>query len=208
MEEQLSRVKKLSRGGDLRAWLVHVRAWPTIPEGLDVFLDRDPAEGDDEEIEKDRQAHAMLKLCLGSDMLPIVEDRATTHKALEALRADHLGHMQSLRSQIMTEVTSMRQTQKPGVKDYVAVGRESLVRLREVGIEDPSSLVIPCFKNGIDSRMKQQVLPLLNQDVSILTLSCWRRSFRMLPLGWLGPFGAEGHANTSRSWTRRPRKKQ
>jgi hypothetical protein len=72
-------------------------------EGLDEFLDRDPAEGDDEEIEKDRQVHAKLILCLGNDMLPTVEDRATTHRALEALRADHSAHMQSLRSQIITE---------------------------------------------------------------------------------------------------------
>jgi hypothetical protein len=208
MEQQVSRVQKLSRGGNFRTWLVHVRAWLTIPDGLDVFLDRNPAQGDDEEIERDRQAHAKLILCLGNDMLPIVEDRVTTHRAQEALRADHLGNMQSVRSQIMTEVTSMRQTHKQNVKDYVAVGRESLIRLREVGIEDPNSLVIPCFKNGIDSRMKQQVLPLLNQERFDADFELLAQEFQRISIGMAGASGADGHANASRSWPPRPRKKQ
>jgi hypothetical protein len=49
----------------------------------------------------------------------------------------------------------MRQTPRQSVKDYVAVGRESLVRLREVEIENPSTLFD-------------------------LTMSCERRNFKGL----------------------------
>jgi hypothetical protein len=208
MEQQVSRVQKLSKGGNFRAWLVHVRAWLTIPNRLDVYLDRDPEESDAHEVEQDSQARAKLILCLGNDMLPIVEDRDTTHRALEALRADHLGHMQSMRSQIMTEVTSMKQTHKQSVKDYVAVGRESIVHLREVGMEDPTTLVIPCFKNGIDSRMKQQVLPLLNQERFDADFEMLAQEFQRITIGMAGASGAEGQAHSSRSWTPRPWKKQ
>jgi hypothetical protein len=103
MEQQVSRVQKLTRGGNFRAWLVHVRAWLTLSDRLDVFLDRDPVDDNDEEVERDNQARAKLILCLGNDMLPIIEDRGTTFRALEALRADHLGHMQTMRSQIMSD---------------------------------------------------------------------------------------------------------
>jgi hypothetical protein len=108
----------------------------------------------------------------------------------------------------MTEVTSMRQTQKQSVKDYVAAGRESLVRLREVGIKDPSSLVLPCFRNGIDSRMKQQVLPFLNQERFDSDVELLAQEFQRITIGMAGASGAEGHASTSRSWSPRPRKKQ
>jgi hypothetical protein len=184
MEQQVSRIQKLTKGGNFRAWLVHVRAWLTISDRLDAYLDRDPVE--DDEIEQDSQALAKLILCLGPDMLPIIEGRNTTFRALEALRADHLGHMQSMRSQIMSEVTSMKQSPKQSVKDYVAVGRESIVRLREVGMEDPAALVVPCFKNGIDSRMKQQVLPLLNQERFDADFELLAQEFQRIRIGMAG----------------------
>jgi hypothetical protein len=206
--QQVSRVQKLSKGGNFRAWLVHVRAWLTIPDRLDIFLDREPT--DDEEVNLDLQARAKLVLCLANEMLPIVEDRGTTHSALEALRADHLGHMQSMRAHIMTEVTTMKQSHKQSVKDYVAVGRESIVRLRELGVTEPATLVIPCFKNGIDPRMKQQVLPLLNQARFDTDFESLAQEFQRISIGMAGAAGAEGQALASqgRGWQNRPRKKQ
>jgi hypothetical protein len=56
------------------------------------------AEGYDKEAEKERQACATLILCQGYDMLMLVEDRANTHKTLQALSANHLRRMRSFRS--------------------------------------------------------------------------------------------------------------
>jgi hypothetical protein len=136
---QVSRVQKLSKGGNFRAWLVQVRALLTNAERWDHFLSRLPNE---DEVDMDQQARAKLVLSLAHDMLPIVDGRETTYEALEALRASHLGHMNSMRSQIMADVTAMKQSPKQSVRDYVAVGREALVKLREVGMDDPDVLVI------------------------------------------------------------------
>jgi hypothetical protein len=106
-QNQVTRIQKLKKGGNFRAWLVHVRALLTNGERWDVFLDREPE--NDQEVDRDQQARAKLVLCLADDMLPIVDGRDTTQQALEALRASHLGHMQSMRAQIMSEVTNMKQ---------------------------------------------------------------------------------------------------
>lgn len=196
MDSKVTRVQKLSRGGNFRAWLVHVRAWLTTSDDLDIYLDRLPV--DEEERALDKQARAKLVLTLGNDMLPLVEERATTHETLEALRADHLGHMQSMRSHIMSEVTGMQQTHKQSVKDYVAVGRESLVRLREVGVDNPATLVIPCFKAGIDSRVKQRVLPLLNQSQFDEDFELLAQEFQRITVGMAGAQGTAGSAHASR----------
>jgi hypothetical protein len=50
-----------------------------------------------------------------------------------------------------------------GHKDCVAAGREFLVRLREVGVPEPATLLIKCFKAGIGDMSKKQISPLLNQ---------------------------------------------
>jgi hypothetical protein len=67
--QQVIRVQKLSKGGNFRAWLVHVRAWLMLPDRLDIFLDREPT--DDDEVNLDLQARAKLVLCLANEMLPI-----------------------------------------------------------------------------------------------------------------------------------------
>jgi hypothetical protein len=206
MEQQVSRVQKLTRGGSFRAWLVHVRAWLTLADRLDVFLDRDPVEDDDEEVARDNQGRAKLILCLGNDMVPIIEDRGTTFRALEALRADHLGHGQTMRSQIMRDVTAMKQSPKQNVKKYVAVGREAIVKLGEIGMEHSAAFAIPCFKNGIDARLKQNVLPLFNQERLDADFELLAQEFQGISIGMAGASGAEGQAHTtrdrSRSWTK------
>jgi hypothetical protein len=161
-DSQVTKVQKLSRHGNFRAWVMQLRAWLTTVEGHDEFLDREPTDDDERTI--DRQAKAKLILCLANDMLPLVEAAETCHEALEAVRRDHLGQAMSMRAQLMTDVTALRQGHKQSVKDYVAEGRQYLTRLREVGVEQPATLLIPCFKAGIDARMKPSVLPLLNQE--------------------------------------------
>jgi hypothetical protein len=89
---QVTRIQKLSKGGNFRAWVVHVRAWLTNVERWDQFLDR---ELDEDERDSDQQARARLVLFLANDMLPIVDGRETTYVCgvakifvvLQALRA-------------------------------------------------------------------------------------------------------------------------
>jgi transposase InsO family protein len=211
-ESQVTKVQKLTRNGNFRAWLMHLRAWLTTDEGHDVFLDRAPR-GDDEK-QLDRQARARMILCLSPEMLPIVEDTATAKQAVDALRKDHLGQAVSMRSELMTQVTGMRQGHKQSVKEYVAVGRNYLVRLREVGVDKPSTLLIPCFKAGIDSRMKQTVLPLLNQEKFETDFEALAQEFQRITVGMMGASGAgtsgaEGHgqAHTTQGESNK-RKKQ
>lgn len=189
------KILKLTKGGNFRAWLVHVRALLTNGERWDQYLDREPA--DEAEQNVDQQARAKMVLCLANDMLPDVEGHETTHGALEALRASHIGHMQSMRSQIMADVTGMKQKHNQNVRDYVAVGRDAVVRLREVGMTDPATLVIPCFKNGIDARLRQQVLPLLNAERFDTDFELLAQEFMRITIGMSGA-GAEGQAHTSR----------
>jgi hypothetical protein len=84
------------------------------------------------------------------------------------------------------------------------------VRLRELGVTEPATLVIPCFKNGIDPRMKQQVLPLLNQARFDTDFESLAQEFQRISIGMAGAAGAEGQALASqgRGWQNRPRKKQ
>jgi hypothetical protein len=195
MDSQVTRIQKLTRGGNFRAWLVHLRAYLTTLDGLDVWLDQLPES--EEDVAADKLSRDKLILCLENDTLLLVEEHVTTHQALEALRSDHLGHMRSQRSQIMGEVTRMRQSQSQSVKDYVAVGRESIVKLREVGIEDPSTLVIPCFKNGIDSRLRQHVLPLLNQEQFDTNFELLAQEFQRISVGMVGAAGTEGQSHSA-----------
>jgi hypothetical protein len=146
------RTPKLSRNGNFRAWAMQVEALLTTNDEHDRFLFRRPAEGDEREQRLDRQARAKLIMCLGPDMLALVEDAHTTFDAYEALRADHIGNAVAVRSALLTEVTALRQSPKQSVKDYVAVGRDYLLRLRDAGVEGPATLLIPCFKAGIDTR--------------------------------------------------------
>ena len=48
-----------------------------------------------------------------------------------------------MRSELLAEVAAMRQSHTQSVKGYIAVGREYLIRLREVGVEKPATLLIP-----------------------------------------------------------------
>jgi hypothetical protein len=85
-------------------------------------------------------------------MVSLVENANTTHDASEALRADYLVHAVFVRSAFLSEVTALRQLPKQAVKDNVAVGREYLLRLRDAGVEEPGTLLVPCFKAENDSR--------------------------------------------------------
>jgi hypothetical protein len=160
-DPQVMRFPKLSRNGHFRSWSVQLHALLTTPDRHDRFLSEDPT--NDAEVLLDRQARARLIMCLGNDMLSLVERTNTARAAFEAVRADHLGHAVSMRSALLAEITAMRQSSRQSVKDYVAAGREFLIRLREVGVPEPATLLIPCFKAGISDIIKQQVLPLLNQ---------------------------------------------
>jgi hypothetical protein len=57
----------------------------------------------------------------------------------------------------------MRQRSPQGVKGCVAAGRELFIRLREVGVPEPATVLIPSCKAGISVMMKRKLLPLLNQ---------------------------------------------
>ena len=159
-DPQVLRFPKLSRNGNFRAWSIQLRALLTTSDRHDRFLSDNPA--DDAETLLDQQARAKLIMCLSNEMLPLVEETDTARAAYEAVRADHLGNARSMRSELLAEVAAMKQSHRQSVKDYVAVGREYLVRLREVGVERPATLLIPTFKAGISHQLKQQVLPLLN----------------------------------------------
>jgi hypothetical protein len=41
-DSQVTKVQKLSRHGNFRAWVMQLRAWLTTVEGHDEFLDREP----------------------------------------------------------------------------------------------------------------------------------------------------------------------
>jgi hypothetical protein len=213
MDTQVTRIPKLSRNGNFRSWAVLVEAVLTTSDDHDRFLSRRPAEGDANEQRLDRQARAKLIMCLGSDMLSLVEDANTTHDAFEALRADHLGNAVAVRSALLTEVTALRQSPKKTVKDYVAVGREYLLRLRDAGVEGPATLPIPCFKAGIDARLKNHVLPLLNQcqfdtDSEVLAQEFQRISVGMQGAGTVGQaHAADGNPGADRPGTSGERKK-
>jgi hypothetical protein len=159
-EYQVTKVHKLTRKM-FRTWVMQRRASLPTVEGHDVFLDRERADNYERAI--DRQARAKLISCLANDMLPVVAAAETYHQALEAVRPDHLGYAMSKRGQFMTDVIALRQRHKQSVKDYVAEGRQCLVCIRQAGAEQPATLLIPCFKAGIDARMRPSVLPLLTQ---------------------------------------------
>ena len=158
-----------------------MRARLTTSERHDEFLSENPA--DDAETLLDQQARAKLIMCLSNDMLPLVEETDTARAAYEAVRADHLGNARSMRSELLAEVAAMKQSHRQSVKDYVAVGREYLVRLREVGVERPATLLIPTFKAGISHQLKQQVLPLLKQTAFDNDLRRWYRNSNASPSG-------------------------
>jgi hypothetical protein len=120
------------------------------------------------------------------------------HKALEAVRRDHLGQAMSMRAQLMTDVTALRQGHKQSVKDYVAEGRQYLVRLREVGVEQPATLLIPCFKAGNDARMKPSVLPSLNQEHVEADFEALAQEFQRVTVSMPGASGNGGQAMHSR----------
>jgi hypothetical protein len=66
--------------------------------------------------------------------------------------------------------------------------------------------VIPCFKNGIDARMKQQVLPLLNQERFDADFEFLADEFQRITIGMVGAQGgAEGQTHTSPGDMQRPR---
>jgi hypothetical protein len=88
MDTQVTRISKLSRNGNFRAWAVQLEAMLTTSDEHDRFLRRLPTEGDADEARLDRQARAKLIMCLGPEMISLVEDARTTHDAFEALRAD------------------------------------------------------------------------------------------------------------------------
>jgi hypothetical protein len=104
----------------------------------------------------------------------------------------------SMRAQLMTDVTALRQGHKQSVKDYVAEGRQYLVRLREIGAEQPATLLIPCFKAGIDARTKPSVLPLLSQEHLEADLEALAQEFQRVTVGMPGASGNAGQAMYSR----------
>jgi hypothetical protein len=81
-------------------------------------------------------------MCLGNDMLSIVEGSGLARAAFEAVRADHSGQAVSMRSALLAEITAVRQTRRPSVKDDVVAGRELLIQLREVGVPELATLLI------------------------------------------------------------------
>jgi hypothetical protein len=205
MDTKVTRTPKLSRNGNFRTWSVQLQAVLTSSDDHDQFLFRRPAVGDANEQRLDRQARAKLIMCLGSDMVSLVENANTTHDAFEALRADHLGHAVSVRSALLSEVTALRQLPKQAVKDYVAVGREYLLRLRDAGVEGPATLLIPCFTAGIDSRLKNHVLPLLNQPQFDSDFEELAQEFQRITVGMQGSsnvgqaHAADGNSGQNRS---------
>jgi hypothetical protein len=134
-------------------------------------------------------------MCLGPEMISLVEDARTTHDAFEALRADHIGNAVAVRSALLSEVTAMRQSSKQTVKEYVAVGRDFLLRLRDAGVEGPAALLIPCFKAGIESRFKNYVLPLLNRSEFDTDFEALAQEFQRITVGMQGASnGGYAHA--------------
>jgi hypothetical protein len=204
-DAQVTRLPKLTRNGNFRAWAVQMRAALTTADGLDRFLSEEPDPDDEGEVSLDKQARAKLIMCLGIDMLSLVEETHTAHAAFEALRADHLGHAVSMRSALLSEVTAMRQTVKQSVKDYIAVGRDYMLRLRDAGVESPATLLIPCFKAGIDNKLKQSVLPLLNQSEFDSDFEALSQEFQRITVG-MQYLGAGGQANAATGSSPRPAK--
>jgi hypothetical protein len=110
-----------------------------------------------------------------------------------------------MRSELLAEVTAMKQTPKQSVEDYVGVGREFLLRLRDAGVENPASLLIPCFKAVIEPKLKQFVLTLLNQtqfDTDFVALS---QEFQRITVGMPGASGDGnvGQAHSAKSGKRK-----
>ena len=85
------------------------------------------------------------------------------------------------------------------MKDYVAVGREYLVHLREVGVERPATLLIPTFKAGISHQLKQQVLPLLNQTAFDNDFEAMIQELQRITVGMYGAQGNAGQAHVTAS---------
>lgn len=198
-DTQVTRIPKLTRTSNFRAWSVQLEAVLTTADEHDRFLNEEPDLNEPAEVRLDKQARAKLIMCLGPDMVSLVEGRTTTRAAFEALRQDHLGHAVSMRSELLAEVTAMRQSPKQSVKDYVAVGREYILRLRDVGVEHPATLLIPCFKAGIEGRLKQQVLPLLNQTAFDTDFEALAQEFQRITVGMSGAqAGTGGQAHATR----------
>ena len=104
-----------------------------------------------------------------------------------------------MRSELLAEVAAMRQSHRQSVRDYVAVGREYLIRLREVGVDRPATLLIPTFKAGISHQLKQQVLPLLNQTAFDNDFEALVQEFQRITVGMHGAQGAAGKAHVAAS---------
>jgi hypothetical protein len=102
-------------------------------------------------------------------------------------------------------VCQARQTVKRSVNDYVSVGRDYMLRLRDAGVESPATLLIPCFKAGIDNKLKQSVLPLLNQSEFDSDFEAPSQEFRRITVG-MQYLGAGGQANTTTGSSPRPAK--
>jgi hypothetical protein len=90
----------------------------------------------------------------------------------------------------------MRQSPKQTVKGYVAVGRDYLLRLRDGGVEGPGALLIPCFKAGIEARLKNHALPLLNLGEFDTELEAMAQQFQRITVGLQGASNG-GYAHTT-----------
>jgi hypothetical protein len=68
LDTQVTRISKLSRNGNFRAWAVQLQAVSTTSDEHDRFLRRRPTEGDVDESPQELQARANLNICLGPEM--------------------------------------------------------------------------------------------------------------------------------------------
>jgi hypothetical protein len=67
-EAQITRIPKLSRNGNFRAWSVQLQAILTTHEGHKRFLFEDPDAENLDDALLDRQARAKIIMCLSHDM--------------------------------------------------------------------------------------------------------------------------------------------
>jgi hypothetical protein len=73
--------------------------------------------------------------------------------------------------------------------------------LREVGVPEPATLLIPCFKAGISDMLKQQVLPLLNQSQFDHDFEALAQEFTRTTVGMKGIYGFHAYGNVGQANT-------
>jgi hypothetical protein len=92
MSDSVSTVKipVLTRDGNYRHWARQIRSMLILADGLDEFLDAEPADSAQAR-RKDKITKARIQLHVGGALRDVVDRAETAKAAWDALRAEYMG---------------------------------------------------------------------------------------------------------------------